>query len=124
VTLEQVLILAVLVLVPLVNVLVRVLRKRLEIARPQQSEPEAANVPPHGRTLPAALVARGRESRGILPSAPSKPPVPSPARGRRPRVRVGSMREARRAIALIAVLGLCRGLEPPSLVGRRGGRNA
>jgi hypothetical protein len=119
VTLEQFLILAVFVLVPLINVLVRVLRKRLEIARPQQSGPEAVNVPPLDRTLPA-LVARGRESRGILPTAPSKPPAPSPARGRRPRVRVGSMREARRAIALIAVLGSCRGLEPPSLVGRRG----
>lgn len=122
-TLEQVLILAVFVLVPLINVLVRVLRKRLEIARPQHSGPEAANTPPHGGTLPAAPVGRGRESRGILPTAPPKPPVPPPARGRRPRVRVGSMREARRAIALIAVLGPCRGLEPPSLVARRGERN-
>ena len=123
-TLEQVLILAVFVLVPLINVLMRALKKRFEIAGAQEAGSEAPNVPPHGRTLPAALVARGREPRGILPSTPSKPPVLSPARGRRPRVRVGSMREARRAIALIAVLGPCRGLEPPSLVGRRGERNA
>jgi len=124
VTLEQLLILAVFVLVPLINLLVRVMRKRLDIARPQQPGPEAANVPPPGRTLPAVLVARGREPRGILPSAPSKPPSLSSAPGRRPRVRVGSMREARRAIVLIAVLGPCRGLEPPSRAGRREERNA
>jgi hypothetical protein len=125
VTPEQLLLLlAVFVLVALINVLVRALKKRFEIAGAQEAGSDAPNVPPHGRTLPAALVARGREPRGILLSTPSKPPVLSPARGRRPRVRVGSMREARRAIALIAVLGPCRGLEPPSLVGRRGERNA
>jgi len=125
VTPEQLLLLlAVFVLVALINVLVRALKKRFEIAGAQEAGSEAPNVPPHGRTLPAALVARGREPRGILLSTPSKPPVLSPARGWRPRVRVGSMREARRAIALIAVLGPCRGLEPPSLVGRRGERNA
>ena len=66
---------------------------------------------------------RRREPR-VLPRVPSTPPAPSSVSRRRPRVRVGSARDARRAIVLIAVLGPCRGLEPPGLDRLRGERNA
>ena len=120
---EPILVLAVLLLVPLLNVLVRSLRRSLEGPTPQAPGPEVENGPSPERTRPAAPVAQRREARGILPDAPATSPR-SAAPRHRPRVRVGSMREARRAIALIAVLGECRGLEPPSRVRRGGERNA
>src|SRR3972149_5407444 len=78
-SLEQVRVLAILVLAPLINVLVRVLRRRrLEVpATPPSLEP----------TLPAARVAQRREPRGILPRVPSTPPAPASPPRRRPRVR-------------------------------------
>ena len=122
-TLEHILVFAVLLLVPLLNVLVRSLRRRLEGPTPQVSGPQAENGPAPERTRPAAFVAQRHEARGILPDAPATSP-PSAAPRHRPRVRVGSMREARRAIALIAVLGEARGLNPRSRFRRGGEGNA
>ena len=118
-TLKQILILAVFVLVPLLNVLVRMLRRRLAAPAPQQSEPQAPETPARVRTLSSPRGPRRGEAGGILPSVPQPPLAEVLWTRRRPKVRIGSEREVRRGIVLMAVLGPCRGLEPPRLMRRK-----
>jgi hypothetical protein len=123
VSLEQILVVAVLVLAPLLNVLMRVLRRRHGGPAPQESGSRAPEAPARLRTVPSSIGAPHGEAGGIRPSVP-QPPLTGVLRSRRrPKVRIGSAREARRGILLMAVLGPCRGLEPPRLM-RRGRLNA
>jgi hypothetical protein len=119
VTLEQILVVAVLVLAPLLNVLVRVLRRRLAGPAPRESGPKAPETPARLRTLSSSLGAQRGGAGGIPPSVPQPPLTEVLRPRRRPKVRIGSAREARRGIVLMAVLGPCRGLEPPRLMRRR-----
>ena len=122
-TLEQILVVAVLVLAPLLNVLVRVLRRRFAGPAPPESGPEAPEAPARVRMVSSALGAQRGQAGGIPPSVPQPPLTEVLRPRRRPKVRIGSAREARRGIVLMAVLGPCRGLEPPRLM-RRGQPNA
>jgi hypothetical protein len=105
------------VLVPLLNVLVRMLRRRLAGPPPREPGPRAPEIPGRAPTLSSSLGARRGEARGI-PPAISQPPLTEVLQPRRrPKVRIGSAREARRGIVLMAVLGPCRGLTERSLGG-------
>ena len=119
-TLEQLLILALFVLVPLLNVLVRVLKRRLAGPAPQESGPQAPETPARVRTLSLPLGARRGEARGIPPSVSQPTRTEGLQPRRRPKVRIGSAREARRGIVLMAVLGPCRGVEPRGQAARSG----
>jgi hypothetical protein len=117
---EQLLLIAIFLLVGLINLIVRRLRQRAEPPVPPE-EPEAAPWPTPSRTqeLPPA-------ARVILPvplTEPSIPvvrpmraPAPAPQARRRPRGhrRLGSRADVRRAIVTMTVLGPCRAREHES----------
>jgi hypothetical protein len=123
VTLEQILVVALLVLVPLLNALVRVLRRRLAGPPPPESGPRASETPGHVRRVSSSLGGQRGEAGGLPPSVPPPPLAGVLQPRRRPKLRIGSARAARRAIVLMAVFGPCRGLEPLRLP-RRGQPNA
>jgi hypothetical protein len=124
-SIEQILLFALFVLVPLFNLLVRWLRQRLQKQHPDTSpapppDPtdggrprEPADLPPIAvppRIRRGAAAARAVEEaprpRAIAATAP-----PRTAR-RRPRpLHIGTARNLRRAIVLMAVLGPCRAQE-------------
>ena len=118
---EQLLLIAIFLLVGLVNMLVRWLRRRAETpgpeARPQPGpEPVLERAPSRRRELPPA-------ARVIVPAPPPEAPVPATRRMRspaaappprpRPRAhrRLGSRADVRRAIVTMTVLGPCRARE-------------
>jgi hypothetical protein len=108
VTLEQILILAaVFVLVPLLNALVRALRRRLVGPTPRESGSRAPETSAPVR-MPSLPLDSPRRAAGGAP-----PPLTDVLQSRRrPKVRIASAQEARRGILLMTVLGPCRGLEP------------
>jgi hypothetical protein len=87
--------------------------KRREHQAPPEVEPEASPVLRPERTLPRPRVARPP----VLREGPRGMPLPtvgSPvATHRRARSRLGSLRDVRRGIVLMTILGPCRTLEPP-----------
>jgi len=113
---EQILLLLLFVLVPLINLLVRWLRRRAsELQRPVPAEPRAAEpvareerppvpVPPRVRVIEPALPREGPRE------APPAPPL-------RPVIRragsLGGRLAVRRAVVAMTILGPCRGLEEP-----------
>lgn len=117
---EQLLLIAIFLLVGLVNMLVRWLRQRSQVPRPE-AEPPPGPEPARGRRLelpPAARV--------IVPPLPPEAAVPAPRRmrpeaappaRRRPRPRLGSRADVRRAIVTMTVLGPCRAREHEVEVG-------
>jgi hypothetical protein len=138
ISIEQLLFLALFVLVPLINLLLRWLRaraaERLPGDRTDQQWPEPViagpeipggevperRAPPrdHPPRLPAEArpVATPTEPlpaarSGVPTLASSAAPVPAQS-ARRPRVRPANRREIRRAIVLMTALGPCRALEP------------
>jgi hypothetical protein len=119
VSLEQLIVLAVFLLVPLVNLLARWLRQRGEAPPrppaeiPHQPEPVPFRLPPTVRL--AEPVTPQREEQVTRPR-----PAPPPALLRRqPRLRISDPEDVRYAVMLMAVLGPCRGLEPPGPEGER-----
>jgi hypothetical protein len=104
---EQLLFIAFFVLVPLLNFLARLLRKRLPAPPTPEAEPEAPamTVPPPRVLLPVPEPVRPA-ARG-----PRAAEVVAVARRRRkpPRVRAA---DARRGVALMTILGPCRAVEP------------
>jgi hypothetical protein len=108
VSLEQLLLLALFVLVPLLNFLVGALRRRFAGPMPEEPARTAPTAPP---------LSSPRIQRREAPSRPpGEPPPPSPEASetrRRWRLELGRPQEMRRAIVLMAVLGPCRGWEPP-----------
>jgi hypothetical protein len=111
-TREQLLILVVVAFVLLINFAARVLRRRRESAMLRESEPEAPQSPPRAHRLPPPVVQPRRTGEG----AHGVPlPLAVPRSAARPRVRspLGSLRQVRRGIVLMTVLGPCRALEPP-----------
>ena len=84
------------------------LKKRLEGKTPSKTDPEAPRIPPGAR----APSPPGGDREG-----PIGPPFPAAAfpisNRRRRRAPIGSLRDARRGIVLMTLLGPCRALEPP-----------
>ena len=117
--LEQILLLLLFVLVPLLNVLVRWLQRRArEPQRPVPAEPRAAEpvrreewppvpMPPRVRMIEPALLREGpRETR----------PAPRPLPVVRRAGPLGGRAAVRRAVVAMTILGPCRGLEEPAPV--------
>lgn len=115
--LEQILLLLVFVLVPLITLLARWLQRRArEQQRPVPAEPRAAE--PVGREeWPPAPMPPPRVrviEPALPPESPRKaPPAPPP----RPVIRragpLGGRAAVRRAVVAMTILGPCRGLEDP-----------
>lgn len=98
---EQLLLVLVLLLVPLLQFIAPVLRRRLEELARRTSD----------SSTPAPVVAASRpDIRKLIPETPL-PIVLQPAAPRRVRSPLRSLREVRSGIILMTVLGPCRGLE-------------
>jgi hypothetical protein len=118
ITLEQILLLAVLVLVPLLNLALRWLQRRMEAAEPAPPRPEPPATPPllppraeRREPLPAVEPPRAAAAAPVaVPRAPARrgPHRPAP---------LGGLPEIRRAVIMMTILGRCRGLDEPA--GRR-----
>jgi hypothetical protein len=110
-SLEQLVLIAVFVLVPLLNFLVRVLGRRFGARAPAEPVPMA--VPAPSSSQRASPGVRRRTVPGRSAGASSPPDSrPAGARRRLP-LQLESAHAVRRAIVLMAVLGPCRGLAPP-----------
>lgn len=106
---EQLLLLALFLLVVFAGSLARWLKARMEAARPPETRPPAGVTvrrPPRPLGEPA-MPARTPPVTSAQPS----PPPPVETRRRSPRPRLGEGSDLRRAIVLMAVLGPCRALE-------------
>lgn len=118
---EQLLLLLVFILVPLLSLLVRWLqRPAREQQRPVPAEPRAAEPVAREEWPPAAMPPRVRVLAPALSlEAPRKetrhktPPAPQPRPVRRRAAPLGDRAAVRRAIVAMAILGRCRGLEEP-----------
>jgi hypothetical protein len=108
---EQILFLALFLLVVLVNLVARWLRgrgerrPRVEAERPREIREGPRRVPPRP-AVPTPEI-----SRAPAPVAAPAPAPPAPVR-RPPRFRLGGVADVRRGIMLMTVLGPCRALEP------------
>jgi len=115
---EQILLLLVFVLVPLLNLLVRWLQRRArEQQRPVPAEPRAAE--PEGREkLPARMPPRVRviEPARTREGPRETPPAPRPQPVIRRAGPLGGRAAVRRAVVALTILGPCRALEehPPT----------
>jgi hypothetical protein len=108
-TRTQVLLVAALVLGPLFSLLMRAVMRRLESGRSRDLEPG-----------PPSLVAPGPSPRAPAPApvlhardTPRGGELESVAETRAMPGRLGSHRDVRRGLVLMAILGPCRALEPP-----------
>lgn len=111
---EQIILLLVFILVPLLNVLVRWLQRRAHEQRGAEpvgrEELPPTPIPPRTRIIKPSLPDKTRH-REAAPR--ERQPVPRPVHRRT--VPLGGRTAARRAVVAMTVLGLCRGLEvPPS----------
>jgi hypothetical protein len=111
-TRAQLLILVMVAFIMLINLITRVLRRRRERDAPRRIEPDAPQIPTRAPRLPP-LVVEPRRAREGPHGAPLPLAVPPSAARRRERSLVGSLREVRRGIILMTILGPCRALEPP-----------
>jgi hypothetical protein len=108
-TFEQLLILALVVLLPLLNFLAGRVRRRLEEARPPEAVPVAPRAEARPRPGPPAPPERRPAPRIAAPEV--EPPRRAVRRAAPAAPR--SLREVRWGIVLMTVLGPCRALEPP-----------
>jgi hypothetical protein len=115
---ENLFFLLVVAFVVLANVILPWLRRRLAAGMPEEIEPEvpeatrrAKAAPPRPASAPGRFPASER-----LREGPMRAPLPAvgPPAAKRPQARwpVGSLRDARRGIVLMTLLGPCRGVEP------------
>lgn len=111
-SLEQILF-AVVILVPLLNYLVRLLRAWLAERRRSDVAPEPATTVSRAQTIQAPIVSARAASSDIRPQSQLTPPALSSS-GRRSRLRAFSRRDARRGFVLMTVLGSCPGVGPPA----------
>ena len=105
-TLEQILFIALFVLIPLLNFLAGAARRRMQ----RQAEPRVPPPSTEVAVLPPMADAAPPWAAPPRPPAPAASPDPPDARRRRERV---GLAEARRGMVLMAILGTCPGLEPP-----------
>jgi hypothetical protein len=111
---EQLILVAIFLLVGLVNVIVRWLRQRTPAPPPEAPEalpppetrprpPRTLDLPPGARVVPAPAVG--------APAVPAAPPGPRRRRAPAARDAVGRRSELRRAIVALTILAPCRGRE-------------
>jgi hypothetical protein len=107
---EQILLLALFLIVALASWLARWLKSRLEARPPAETTPPTgvAGRPRQGRPRDVMLIPTPPTLRDTRPRAPA---ASVPPRRRPPRPRFGRPSDLRRAIVLMAVLGPCRALE-------------
>lgn len=113
---EQIILLLVFILVPLLNLLVRWIQRRArERRRPVPVEPRAAEAAAGGKGPPAALPPRVRVIEPALPGEGTRmaPPAPPPQPVMRRVGPLGGRAAVRRAVVAMTILGPCRGLEEP-----------
>jgi len=117
---EQLVLLVVLLMVPLINFLLRPwLQRQTEAATSRANEPATRDAPRREPTPPVRAAQIRREAqRAHLP--PARDDLPRFRRSEP--FRVGSRPDLRRAILLMAVLGPCRGLEPREPAGHPSAR--
>lgn len=112
---EQLLLIAIFLLVGLVNMLVRWLRQRAEAARRDgEAEPAPEPVPGRRRELPPAarVIAPALPvEAAVAPARRMRPPASAPPPRPRAHRRLGSRADIRRAIVTMTVLGPCRARE-------------
>ena len=114
-SLEQLLLFTVLLLVPLLNFLVRRVRRHLAAGPRPGVEPErpvATRARP-GAAVPTPSVRAPREARPVRQPPLPAAMAPALAPRRPPRLPLLRRREARRGFVLMTVLGPCRGLGDP-----------
>jgi hypothetical protein len=114
---EQILLLLLFVMVPLLNLLVRWLQRRAreQQQRPVPVEPRAAEPVRREGRPPAPLPPRARLIEPALPREGPRETLPAPRPQpvlRRPRP-LGGRAAIRRAIVAMTILGPCRGVEEP-----------
>ncbi len=112
---EQIILLLVFILVPLLNLLVRWIQRRArERRRPVPVEPRAAEAAAGGKG-PPALPPRVRVIEPALPGEGTRmaPPAPPPQPVMRRVGPLGGRAAVRRAVVAMTILGPCRGLEEP-----------
>jgi hypothetical protein len=111
-TREQLLILVILVFVLLLNLLARLLRRRVKGEALRGVEPQAPPIPSRAyrRAPSVAEPPRAREGPHAAPVPVAVPPGAPPRRARSP---VGGLQGVRRGIVLMTILRPCRALEPP-----------
>lgn len=114
---EQLLLLALFLLVVFAGSLARWLKARMEASRPAETRP------PDGVTVrrpqrPLGEPAMPARTPPVAYAQPSPPP-PVEARRRAPRPLLGGPSDLRRGIVLMAVLGPCRALEHEESASRR-----
>lgn len=107
---EQIAVLIVLILWPLLSFLGRWMKRRAESRAPVEEPP--ARVRERAR-LPVARPPAARAPERLSPR--SEPPVMVTPPRRRRRSVLGSPRDLRRAIVVMTVLGPCRALERPDV---------
>ena len=114
---ENVLVVLLTVFTVLILVVSGWIRTRLEGKAPATIEPEAPEAPPPRVRIPSPPLASAPiEPREGPMGAPLPAAAPPPAAiRRRGRAPLGSLRDVRRGIVLMTILGPCRALEPPGL---------
>jgi hypothetical protein len=103
---QQIILLLVFILVPLINFVMQRLRRRAEDQIPIRRQAKAISTP----TIPPAP----RPSRDRV-QVPQPPTVSTPLSERRfiKRSLLGAQRDVRRGIIMMTVLGPCRAFDPP-----------
>jgi hypothetical protein len=109
-TLEQIVLVLVLVLIPLFRLISPVLKRRLEELTRQAGESAAAPLP-SAAPIPSTprVESRGPGRRHAPPSRAAPPAARRPTRSA-----VKDLRDARRGIILMTILGPCRGRDSPA----------
>lgn len=114
---EQLLLLALFLLVAFAGSLARWLKARMEAPPPAETRP-ADGVTVRGPQRPLGEPAMSVRTPPVAYAQPS-PPSPVETRRRAPRPRLGGPSDLRRGIVLMAVLGPCRALEHEESASRR-----
>lgn len=109
----QILFMVALVLAPLLSLLMRAVKRRLEGGARRDGWSEAPSVPASPRTPPVPAIGAGARPRGTPAGRATGVAATSVAAGGRAPSGLGTHREVRRGIVLMTVLGTCRALEPP-----------
>jgi hypothetical protein len=111
--LEQLLLLALFLFVLFVNFFLAPWLRRRQSEMQEEVQSQVSPVRPRARVFPPPRAGAPSMSR-TGPRGLSLPPVATPATTRRrARSRLGSLRDVRRGIILMTILGPCRALEPP-----------